>query len=101
MNRYPAVKSWKIEVTLMGKGGPPFPTYKWTSPVGSLSCRNPNCKHGIFDFTPTYEALVSSNKTDNGPDGTTVLCNGNELIARKQFRKCMSYASICIKVEYT
>jgi hypothetical protein len=100
MNPYPAVKSWKIEVTPMGKGGPPFPTLKWTAPVSKLRCTNPNCKSGIFDFTPTYEALISSKKTDNGPDGTIVLCDGNEHISRKSFRKCQSYAKICIKVEY-
>jgi hypothetical protein len=97
---YPAVKSWKIEVTPMGKGGPPFPTYRWTSPVRSLSCTNPNCKNGTFHFTPAYETLISSRKSTNGPDGTTVLCDGNEHVARKQFRKCMSYAKICIEVEY-
>jgi hypothetical protein len=100
MNPYPTVKSWKIEVTPMGKGGPPFRTHKWTLPVARLRCTNPNCKNGNFDFTLAYEALISSGKRSNAPDGTIVLCDGNEHIARKQFRKCNSYAKICIDVEY-
>lgn len=100
MNPYPAAKAWKIEVTPMGKGGPPFTTHRWTSPVSRLRCTNPNCKNGNFHFTSVYEALISSGKRSNGPDGTTLLCDGNEHVARKQFRKCNSYAKICVEVEY-
>src|SRR5260370_35699926 len=100
MNPYPAVKSWKIEVTPMGKGGPPFSTHRWTSPVTSLSCPNPNCKIATFHFTSAYDALTSSGNSTNGPDGAIFLCDGNDHVASIHFRRCMTSAWIRIRIEY-